>query len=55
MATWLIVLIVYIVGAAIAWLFIRKWNNTLMTKVLSCAVWPGTLILYVIHKMHMGL
>lgn len=55
MATWLIVLIVYLVGAAVTGLIVRKWENPLNVKIAAAAVWPGVLILYIIHKIHMRL
>lgn len=50
--TWLIIAIVYILGALVTWLLVRKWENVLLDKIAAVAVWPGTLILYIIHLLH---
>ena len=52
MNAWIIVAILYLIGALAAFLIVRKWKNVWYEKMGAVAVWPGTLILYVIHLIH---
>lgn len=53
MTTGIILLAVYIIGLVITLFFVKKWENPLIEKIFAVVFWPCTLILAVIHWLHM--
>lgn len=54
METLLVILLVYVAGAMIAFLCVREWKNPWYEKMGAISVWPCTLLLYIYHKMQGG-
>lgn len=52
--TWIIIALVYLAGALAAFLLVRKWENVWYEKFAAVAVWPGTLVLYIIKLFLRG-
>lgn len=50
---WFFIFVVcYIIGAAITYFKVKKWNNPLIEKIFAVAFWPLTAVLYGIHWIH---
>ena len=47
-----ILLVLWIVGGFATWPFVKKWNNSIPVKVAACALWPCTLVVYLIYFLH---
>ena len=48
----IILLLVYLLGAILAWPRVKGWNNDVFVKIVASLLWPLTLILYGIYWIH---
>lgn len=53
MMTTIILLAIYIIGAIATWFVVKNWENPIIEKIFAMVFWPCTLILAVIHWLHM--
>jgi hypothetical protein len=51
--TTIILLAIYIIGAIATWFVVKNWENPIVEKFFAVVFWPCTLILAVIHWLHM--
>lgn len=55
MATWLIILIIWLIGAPICYFsFIKNWKHPMWEKIAISLSWPVILPLYIIYLIHMA-
>lgn len=49
---YIIVAVVWIIGAIIAYPIIKKWEKSTAETIWFCLIWPCLIPLYIIHLLH---
>ena len=49
---YIIIAIVWLIGAIIAYPIIKKWDKGIPETIYFCIIWPLLIPLYIVHILH---